>query len=183
MAAIPAQIDQIHVDRPLEGFSDCHAGILSRLESFAELPGLADAVARCRRVATRSLETFEEIVLAHHADEERELFPAVLRSARPGQEYQRAEAMVSRLTGEHRSIEAIWNKLKPSVKSAAAGKPVEVNWHSVDALVRAYTHHAAFEELEFLPLAREILGRDSNHMAALGLSLHLRHSPQPIGYI
>ena len=35
----------------------------------------------------------------------------------------------------------------------------------------------------FLPLAERILGRNGNHMAALGLALHLRHAPQPIGYV
>lgn len=30
-------------------------------------------------------------------------------------------------------------------------------------------------ETEFLPLSQTILGRNSNHMAALGLSLHMRH--------
>ena len=28
----------------------------------------------------------------------------------------------------------------------------------------------------FLPLSQTILGRNSNHMAALGVSLHMRHA-------
>ncbi len=46
-----------------------------------------------------------------------------------------------------------------------------------------YQSHAQFEEQEFLPLARQILGRDGNHLAALGLALHMRHVPLPVGYI
>lgn len=38
-----------------------------------------------------------------------------------------------------------------------------------------YQRHASVEETEFLPLAQEILERNSNHLAALGLSLHMRH--------
>ena len=49
--------------------------------------------------------------------------------------------------------------------------------------MRLYAAHAGFEESRFLPLAQDILGRDDNHMAALGLSLHLRHAPQVVGYI
>lgn len=113
MTAVPAHTAQVHIDRPLDGFSDCHSGILAQLQSFAELPELADAVDKCRRVAGLTLETFEQAVLEHRADEE----------------------------------------------------------------------HAAFKELEFLPVGREILGRNSNHMAALRLSLHLRRTPQPLGYI
>ena len=50
-------------------------------------------------------------------------------------------------------------------------------------LVADYTAHAGYEEVEFLPLAQTILGRDGNHMAALGLSLHMRHVPAPNPYI
>jgi hypothetical protein len=49
--------------------------------------------------------------------------------------------------------------------------------------VLAYNAHANYEETEFLPLAETILGRNANHMAALGLSLHMRHTPIPYGYI
>ena len=47
---------------------------------------------------------------------------------------------------------------------------------AVRALVDTYMGHARFEEQQFLPLAHTILGRNSNHMAALGLSLHMRHA-------
>jgi hypothetical protein len=50
-------------------------------------------------------------------------------------------------------------------------------------LVQAYIAHAQLEEREFLPLAAEILGRDSAHLAALGMSLHMRHAPYVAGYI
>ena len=43
--------------------------------------------------------------------------------------------------------------------------------------------HALFEEQQYLPLAQQILSRDSKHLAALGIALHMRHMPQPLGYI
>lgn len=36
---------------------------------------------------------------------------------------------------------------------------------------------AEFEEQAFLPLSQIILGRNSNHLSTLGLSLHMRHTP------
>ncbi len=45
------------------------------------------------------------------------------------------------------------------------------------------TRRARCEELEFLPLSEQILGRNGNHMAALGLSLHMRHQPVILGHI
>lgn len=170
-------------ETPLAGFSRCHQGILSRLESFADLPGLAAAAERARRVAADTLVLFEATVLEHHADEEAELFVAVQRSATPGQERTWVSAMVQRLTVEHRSIEALWKQVKPSVKAAAVGKPVELDPAAIAELVSSYQAHAQFEEQEFLPLARQILGRNGNHLAALGMALHMRHAPQPVGYI
>jgi len=170
-------------DRPMDIFSECHAAIRSGLAAFAGLPELAAAAERSRRVAAATVSMFDDSVLQHHADEEGDLFPAVLRSAAPGEERERVEAMVERLTAEHRMVEALWRKLKPAVKHAAGGGGAELNPDDVAALVHAYGQHASFEEREFLPLAQEILGRNGNHMAALGLSLHLRHAPQPVGYI
>ena len=51
------------------------------------------------------------------------------------------------------------------------------------ALLERYASHASYEEQEFLPLAQEILGRSSSDMAALGISLHLRHAHVPAGYV
>jgi hypothetical protein len=170
-------------ETPLSAFSHCHEGILSQLEAFAGLPGLAAAADRARRVAAQTLALFEPGVLEHHLDEERELFPATLRSAVPGPEADWVQAMVERLTREHRTIEGLWKRLKPGVRLVAAGKPAELDIPAVAELVRAYAAHARFEEEQFLPVAQEVLGRNGNHMAALGLSLHLRHAPAPVGYI
>jgi hypothetical protein len=53
---------------------------------------------------------------------------------------------------------------------------VTVDTATVNTLVTEYRAHARLEEVAFLPLAQAILGRNSNHMAALGLSLHIRHT-------
>ena len=158
-------------------------GIVSQLQLIAGLPTLLAAAAQCRIVAADSLVVFDHAVVEHHAAEEAELFPAVLRSASPGEEHDRVQAMVQRLTAEHRSIEALWRKLEPAIKAAARNKPVELDVADLDELVHSYMAHANFEEQKFLPLAEIILSRNGNHMAALGLSLHLRHASHPIGYI
>lgn len=110
---------------PLTEFSQCHAGIVKQLNAMAGLPGLVEAAARAREVAAGTLALFKGAVTEHHAEEESDLFPAVLRSAVAGEERDRV----------------------------------------------------------LLPLAETILRRNGDHMAALGLALHLRHVPQPVGYI
>jgi hemerythrin-like domain-containing protein len=183
MTAQPANQHPLDHEAPLNSFSQCHAGILSQLQMMAELPVLAAAAAKARVVATGTLAMFQDEILEHHAQEESELFPAVLRSARPGEERDRVEALVQRLLCEHRTLEALWTRIEHAVSSNAKGRPVEVDAAAVAELVCAYGAHARLEEEEFLPLAETILGRNGNHMAALGLSLHLRHATQPAGYI
>lgn len=183
MSMHPTPSTATPADQPLNAFSQCHAGIIAQLQALAELPALMAAAARARSVAEESLRVFRHAVFEHHAEEESELFPAVLRSAHPGEERDRAQAMVDRLTQEHRALEALWHRIEPAVSAGARGKPADVAAAELDELVRSYGAHARFEEAEFLPLAEIILGRNSNHMAALGLSLHMRHAPQPVGYI
>jgi len=122
-------------------------------------------------------------VYAHHADEERELFPAVLASAQPGEERERVQLMARQLTEEHRIVEAAWARLEPELKKVAKGQSFALDAEGVAHLVHNYLAHAAYEEKEFLPLAQTILGRNSNHMAALGMSLHIRHTPKFLGHL
>lgn len=174
---------QVHLESPLEGFSKCHASILSQLQAFADLPALVAAADRAQTIAADTLVLFQDSVYGHHEDEETDLFPAVLRSAHQGEEFDRAQLMVERLAAEHRAMETLWKKLQPAVKAAARGKRCDLDVAAVEELVRAYVAHARFEEQQFLPLAREILVRNGNHMLALGVALHLRHAPSISGYI
>lgn len=183
MIAATAQAASPAPDTPVDEFSTCHEGILAGLEAFACAPILFDAARRARRVAEQTLRVMDEAVQQHHAEEEEELFKAVLRSAQPGAEREHVQALVWRLTDEHRGIEALWKRLRPQVARAAAGKPAELKAAAVNVLVEVYRQHARDEERNFLPLARDILGRNGNHMAALGISLHMRHAAVPPGYI
>ena len=169
--------------RSLEAFSRCHDGIVEQLRTFSALPALVAAAERSRQVAAATLALFENGVLAHHGDEESELFPAVLRWAQPGAEQEKVKALTRRLVQEHREIENLWKRSRAAVAEIARGKLAGLEKGATMRLVQAYIAHARFEESEFLPLAEEILGRDSAHMAALGMSLHMRHAPHIAGYI
>ena len=169
--------------RSLEAFSRCHEGIVEQLRTFSALPALVAAAERSRQVAAATLALFENGVLAHHGDEESELFPAVLRWAQPGAEQEKVKALTRRLVQEHREIENLWKRSRAAVAAIARGKPAGLEKGATMRLVQAYIAHARFEESEFLPLAEEILGRDGAHMAALGMSLHMRHAPHIAGYI
>lgn len=168
---------------PISNFTNCHSGIVKRLNALDELPALLEPAARARQIAEQSLEFFREAIFEHHLEEERELFPAVIASAQPGAELEKVKAMTKRLTEEHRMVEALWKRLEKGLKQVAKGQSTDLDIAEVQRLVTEYTAHAAYEEAEFLPLSEAILGRNSNHMAALGLSLHMRHAKPVAAYI
>lgn len=164
---------------PIGEFSSCHLGIVGQLEQLRGLPALVEAAQQARRRALALVEFFEEAVETHHGDEERELFPAVLRLATAGEEATAAKALVDQLTGEHRSLEAQWAALRQPLKRIARGADATLDAAAVERLVDEYKRHAELEEREFLPLAKAVLQRESNELAALGLSLHIRHQKPP----
>lgn len=168
---------------PLTTFTDCHVGILKRLQSLDALPALLEPAAQARQIAADSLAFFREAIFEHHLDEERDLFPAVLASAQPGAERERVQGMIERLTREHRAIETLWKGLEKALKRVGKGQDADLDADELHQLVSAYAAHAGYEEAEFLPLSETILSRNSNHMAALGLSLHMKHVRQPAAYI
>jgi hypothetical protein len=171
----------VDLTSPLSEFSLCHAGIVAQLTALTALAAPLDAGVRIREVASGMLALFRGPVPEHHADEEKELFPAVVRSASAGDERNRLQAMVDRLTTEHRVVEALWEELEPAASAAARGKPATLDGAVAADLMQRYLDHAAFEEQTFLPLAKSILGRNGEHMAELGLALHLRRSSRPVG--
>jgi hemerythrin-like domain-containing protein len=161
---------------PIDDFSQCHTGILGHLQTLGTLPALLEPAARARRIARDTLSFFREAVFEHHAEEESELFPAVLASAHKGAERDKVQAIVDELTAEHRQVEAAWAKLEPRLKAVAKGHEVDMDGADITALVQTYQAHARYEEEVFLPLSQSILERDSNHLAALGMSMHMRHA-------
>lgn len=183
VSASPVGSGSADLSIPLAGFSQCHFGIVSQLQAFIELPALLAAAVQARNIASHTLSLFQYAVASHHADEETELFSAVLRSAAKGEEADKVRALVKRLVADHRKIESIWKDLEPAVKAIAKNQPAELDLEAAEALVQAYLKHARLEEEEFLPLAEAILGRNGNHMAALGLSLHLKHVPWVAGHV
>lgn len=167
-------------DAPLQDFSRCHVGFVTVLETSLGLPEMLATAARSRACAADMLKMFHDSLLAHHDDEERDLFPAVLRVARPGEEADRARAMVEQLVGEHRDIAQLWKQLEPSVQAIANGYLPRLDSALLQEMVRRFNEHVRAEEEEFLPFAQQVLARQAEDMAMLGMTLHRRHEAEEI---
>lgn len=164
-------------EQPLLNFSNCHVGIVAHLDRLGQLPALLAPAELARKTADSALHFFPKAVYAHHAEEEQALFPAVRASAEVGEERVHVESLIDRLTFQHRELERMWEQIEPDLQKVAKGQSTQLNSALLTELVVAYQDHARFEEEAFLPLSQAILGRNSHHMAALGMSLHIRHAP------
>jgi uncharacterized protein (DUF305 family) len=175
MTAPPARQHPGNIHDMLTDVSQALLGLSSKLQAFAQLPALQAADAQTRTIAANMLVLFRHEMFEHHAQEELQLFPAVLARAVAAEELDRAQAMVRRLTAEHRRIEALWMQLEPVVKAIAKGRLTHVTPEDVEALVQAYQAHAIFEEQQFLPLAESVLAHQRENGAVL--ALHRRRDP------
>jgi heme-degrading monooxygenase HmoA/hemerythrin-like domain-containing protein len=168
------------LDQPIQEFSDCHVDVVNMLDDLTALSRQRDPPHLQREVAGRILGFFRDVVTPHHHEEEAELFPAVLADATAGNERAQVEGLVNRLVDEHRRIESTYAQLAPTLSAIESGHDVSLDAPAVAALVANCLAHARFEEEMFLPLAQTILGRNSDHMAALGLALHIRHASNEV---
>jgi hemerythrin-like domain-containing protein len=169
--------------QPIRSFRNSHAGIISQLDRLSELPALLAPAELAKKTADAAVKFFRKAVFAHHADEEKVLFPAVIESAMSGDERKKVQTMVKALTAQHRNLETLWSSIEPELKKVAKGSSHSLQPQMLERLVELYRAHADYEETEFLPLSQQILSRNDNHMEALDLSLHMHHLPLPIGHV
>ena len=167
-------------DSPLHDFSSCHAGFVTVLRAALDLPEMIVTAARSRSCAADTLKMFRDRLLAHHDDEERDLFPAVLQIAEPGEEAERARTMVAQLIREHREIAQLWKQLEPAMQAVANGYLPRLDSALLHELVSRFNEHVRIEEEEFLPFAQQVLARQTEDLAMLGLALHRRHEAEEI---
>jgi hemerythrin-like domain-containing protein len=180
-----AALTSAFADEALASFSRSHVQIVDQMNRLRVLPvqlaqrGLDDGV---RASAAAIYRYFNDAVLEHHDEEERELFPSLRHSAAAGDEAGLVQSLVARLEREHRELEALWDRIEPGLRRLGRGKRADLDGEAIEALVGAYLAHAQFEETAVLPLAARIL--KSGDRAALALGLAMRRSPaRAHGYI
>lgn len=159
----------------LAGISKAHADIIAHLFHLSSLAPQRPLSQETRQLAEHTIAFFKRTVLAHHAAEESRLFPAVLARAADGVEREYVQTLVTQLTAEHRKIEALWGQLESALTALLAGRYSAAIDTLVQTLVLDYGDHATQEEVEFLPLCRDILRRDNPQFE----EADLLHAPAP----
>lgn len=124
-----------------------------------------------RAAATRIIRYFDTSALHHHADEEDDLFPALIESM-AGSDAICLRDMIDGLTADHRALAACWRHLRAILERIAAGERVPLLFDDVEALAVRYERHIEREEKELLPMAVRLLSDDD--LARIGRAMRAR---------
>ena len=150
-------------EAPLEMLSACHRRVERQCETLRRLVahGASHGPDDDARVAAAAvMRYFDTAARDHHADEETDLFPALVESM-AGSDAVCIRELVDSLTLDHRALESRWQRLRVMLQSIAAGDPVHLDSAYVESFIRLYERHIAREEAELLPMASRLLGDDA----------------------
>lgn len=140
---------------PFDVLDACHQQIAKALEQMHLLVDRLESHGvdgETQTMARHIFQFFMNTARQHHADEEKHVFPALLRSGNP-----ELIQHTLRLQQDHGWIEEDWQELAPQIEAIAAG----YNWFNVDQLrlsvplfAALYADHMALEESMVYPEAR-----------------------------
>ena len=147
---------------PLEMLSACHARIE---QQCATLRRMVVHLARhgvdedARVAAAGVMRYFDTAAVHHHADEERDLFPALIE-AMAGSDAVCLRELTTSLASEHRELEVHWQRVRGLLARVVAGDGAALESSAVEGLVGRYQQHVEREEKELLPMAARLLSDD-----------------------
>lgn len=167
-------------EAPLEMLSACHGRVESQCQTLLRLvPHLAangpDQAAR--EAAQNVMRYFDTSAPHHHADEEEDLFPALLHSV-PQSGLAQLRELIAALGAQHRELEQAWVQLRRKLEGVRLGTMRALDACEVERMVELYRGHIAREEAELLPLALRTLG--TGQLDSVGRAMRARRGIKEI---
>jgi hemerythrin-like domain-containing protein len=163
---------------PLEMLSACHGRVEHQCATLHRLlDHLANrgADAPAHEAVAAVTRYFDTAAVHHHADEEQDLFPALLEAV-AGSDATCLRALTAGLEDDHRALNGLWQTVRhglglrllegsnPGCSAALADR--------VHAFTERYAQHIQREENELLPMARRLLS--DAQLDAVGRAMRLR---------
>ena len=161
-------------EAPLEMLFACHDRIERQCATLRRLvPHLIThgANEEARAAAANLMRYFDTSARHHHADEEEDLFPALIESV-AGSDAVCLRELVEALKEDHRALEASWQRVRVVLEQVVAGQSVALASEDVEALVGLYERHIEREEGEVFPMAARLLSEDD--LARVGRTMRER---------
>lgn len=144
---------------PLTRLAACHHRLTQSCAALQRLVvQLADGEpdGDARSTAVTLMADFDAATRDHHADEEVDLFPALIESM-GGSDATCIRALVTSLTADHRAVEAQWRCLRVTLAQLAAGGSQGLAAGDVAAFVASWERLLACEDTQLLPMAARLL--------------------------
>ena len=159
---------------PLEMLAACHLRIerqCSTLQRLAQHLLTHGSDAQAQTAASGLKHYFDIAAVDHHADEEVDLFPALIESM-AGSDAVCLREMIATLSAEHRELESRWRRLRVALQQVAHGMPAALDTEEVNDFVGLYERHIAREQADLLPMAQRLLRDDE--LDRIGLAMRAR---------
>jgi hemerythrin-like domain-containing protein len=173
-------------DAPLDLWLACHervlrfCGLLERLRLHV---GQHGADTEAQQSATSIRRYFNEAAPRHHADEEADLFPRLVRwlDERPAgvtaDGAARTRAAIDALMAEHRANEVLWAGLDAALAQIAHGVAAPLDAGQVEAFGRTYRRHIDVEEGVVMPAMKRAFS--AADWTAIGAAMARRRGVAP----
>lgn len=168
-------------DAPLEMLAACHQRIRRQCDTLRRLlPHVQrhGTDTQAREAAQAVMRYFDRAAVNHHADEEQDLFPALVE-AMAGSDAVCLRELVNTLTRQHRELAVRWQALREALLGVATGDGAALAPQLVEDFVCAYTQHLQREENELLPMAARLI--DDAKLQQIGRAMRLRRGIEHIG--
>lgn len=130
-----------------------HCAELGRL---APVLGQGGADAQARATAAGLCRFFDHELPLHHADRMQDLFPALLE-AMAGSDAVCLNGITQGLAAQHLELQRLWQRLRPALADAAAGRPAALPAPEVDQFAARCRECVEREDGELLPMAARLL--------------------------
>ena len=159
---------------PFELFMGAHEPIrqaLTTMRSLAASAGDAAPSADTQAMARQLLDCYDQVVLPHHREEEREFWPMVARLRLHSEDQARFVEAARRLQEEHAELEARWSGLQDGLSRLASGHGPALPASALTELAAQYSRHAQFEDELLVPLARHLLSPSEQSQLAVSVLL------------
>lgn len=149
------------LETPLEMLVACHGRVRKFCDTLQKLSKHLAAHGNtldAQTAAANVLRYFEVAAPLHHADEEEDLFPALLKASEDRMDASELRHAIQKLTHEHPQLDTMWRQLKPRLQKVQAGDEAHLG---DDGLVEQFAHHYALhaqeEETQVYPWAERLL--------------------------
>lgn len=162
------------LEAPLAMLAECHRRVERQCATLARLvPHLhahgSDTAAR--EASLGVMRYFDSAAPNHHADEEQDLFPALIE-AMAGSDAVCLKEIIASLLADHVELDRRWRALRQVLQAVADGRPATLDADGVYAFAERYARHIAREEGELLPMAARLL--DAGTLERIGEAMRAR---------